>query len=122
MFRFYQDVIALRLASATLRDENIEVVHTNDEQRVIAFRRWDDDREFLVVGSLNNQAFDQPRYEIKHPTLDNGTWAERLSSDADAYGGAGVGNSVPLRATAGALEVVVPANCVVVLERVLPMA
>jgi 1,4-alpha-glucan branching enzyme len=117
MFRFYQDVIALRLSNATLRAPNIEVLHAENDTRVIAFRRWDADRELLIVGSLNNAAFDQPNYRISHPDLPNGTWAERLNSDAAWYGGAGVGNPNPLHAAEGALDVVLPANAVVVLER-----
>jgi 1,4-alpha-glucan branching enzyme len=117
LFRFYQDVIALRLSGATLRSANIEVLHADDDTRVLAFRRWDADRELLVVGSLNNGAFDQPSYRISHPDLRDGTWTERLNSDAAIYGGAGVGNPNPLEASGGALEVVLPANGAVVLER-----
>jgi 1,4-alpha-glucan branching enzyme len=117
LFRFYQDVIALRRSGATWRSANIEVLHADDDTRVLAFRRWDADRELLVVGSLNNGAFDQPSYRISHPDLRDGTWVERLNSDAGIYGGAGVGNPNPLEASGGALEVVLPANGTVVFER-----
>jgi len=117
LFRFYQDVIALRLSSETLRSEQIEVLHADDDTRVLAFRRWDQDHELLIVGSLNNTAFNQPSYQISHPDLANGTWAERLNSDQPVYGGAGATNPDPLQASGGAIDVIVPANGVVVLER-----
>jgi 1,4-alpha-glucan branching enzyme len=117
LFRFYQDVIALRLTSATLRSADIELLHAEDDTRVIAFRRWDQDRELLVLGSLANAAFDTPGYRITHPALGQGTWTERFNSDAIAYGGAGVGNLTPLQAVGGTLDVVIPANAVVLLER-----
>ena len=44
-------------------------------------------------------------------------WTERLNSDAVAYGGAGIGNVDPLTASGGALQVALPANAILVLER-----
>jgi 1,4-alpha-glucan branching enzyme len=117
LFRFYQDLIALRRSNATLRSVKIEVLHTDNAARVIAFRRQDDDRELLVIGSLNNTAFDQPSYPIKHQALSQGTWAERLNSDAQTYGGAGIDNPEPLPANNGVLDVVLPANGIIMLER-----
>ena len=117
LFRFYQDVIALRLSIATLRSANIEVLHADDDTHVVAFHRWDADRDLLVVGSLNNLAFDQPSYRISHPHLPDGIWAELLNSDAAVYGGAGVGNPDPSAAANGALDVVLPANGIVMFER-----
>ncbi|HUO70383.1 MAG TPA: alpha amylase C-terminal domain-containing protein [Solirubrobacteraceae bacterium] len=84
---------------------------------MLAFRRWDADREYLVVGSLNNAAFDQPSYRIAHPSLADGTWTERLNGDAPAYGGSAVANPTPLQSASGAIDLVIPANGVVVLER-----
>jgi 1,4-alpha-glucan branching enzyme len=117
LFRFYQDVIALRLSTAPLRTSNLEILHVNDDTRVIAFRRWDADGEFLVIGSLNECAFDQPSYRIAHPALLESMWTERLNSDAAMYGGAGVENPDRVPSRGGALELVIPANAVVVLER-----
>ncbi len=117
LFRFYQDVIALRASSPTLRSTNVEVVHADNDTRVLAFRRWDEDREYVIAGSLNNTAFDQPGYRIAHPALVDATWAERFNSDAPPYGGNEVGNPEPLQSAGGAIELVIPANGVVVLER-----
>ncbi len=41
LFGFYRDIIRLRLASPALRSPNIEVFHTDDPGRLLAFRRWD---------------------------------------------------------------------------------
>lgn len=117
MFRFYQDVIALRLGNGALRTANVEVLHAENDTRVIAFRRWDADRELLVVGSLNNSAFNAPNYRISHPDLPDGSWSELLNSDGPRYGGAGVVNPKTLQTSGGNLDVVIPANSVIVLER-----
>ena len=57
LFRFYADVIRLRLAHPALRSRNCDILHANDDNRVIAFRRWTGNEEMIVVGSLNNSAF-----------------------------------------------------------------
>lgn len=57
MFRFYQDLIRLRLWSPALRSPGIEIVYTHNEDRILAFRRWSGDEEFLVIASLNNRPF-----------------------------------------------------------------
>lgn len=86
MFRFNQDVISLRLSTAAVRSHEIDVVHTDDPCRVIAFRRWDGQHEVLVVGSLNNAAFDQPGYVLTHPSLYDHRWRERFNRDSRLYG------------------------------------
>ncbi len=118
LFGFYRDIIRLRLARSALRSPNIEVLHTDDAGRLLAFRRWDATGELLVVASLNNSAFDRPGYTLEHPALAGAGWREAFNSDAAAYGGDNVGNRGATLRTAGArLEVVVPANGVVVFER-----
>jgi 1,4-alpha-glucan branching enzyme len=118
LFRFFSDIIGFRLETPALRSHNIEIVAADNHGRVIAFRRWDDDNEFLVVASLDNDAYDQPSYVLTHPTLGNEGWRECFNSDSSSYGGANVGNlGATLRAVSGSLGVVVPANGLVVLVR-----
>ena len=118
LFGFYRDIIRLRLASPALRSPNIEVFHTDDPGRLLAFRRWDAAAELLVGASLNNSAFDRPGYTLEHPALAGAGWREAFNSDAAAYGGENLGNlGATLRAAGARLEVVVPANGVVVFER-----
>jgi 1,4-alpha-glucan branching enzyme len=116
LFRFYSDLIRFRLAHAAVRSRNLAVVDANDAGRVIAFRRWDDTSELMVVGSLANTAYDA--YRLSHPSLRDDGWREQFNSDSRDYGGDDVGNrGATLRALGGALELVLPANGFVVLER-----
>ncbi|HEV2377287.1 MAG TPA: alpha-amylase family glycosyl hydrolase [Streptosporangiaceae bacterium] len=118
LWRFYQDIIRFRLGSTVIRSANIDVFHANDDARVIAFRRWDDTGELLVVGSLNNSPFSSPGYLLSYGPLGDWGWRECLNSDGSAYGGENTGNlGATLRAANGQLNVVVPANGVVVFSR-----
>jgi 1,4-alpha-glucan branching enzyme len=72
---------------------------------VIAFRRGD----FLVVGSLRDEPYDEYRLPV------SGAWREIFNSDATTYGGAGVGNG---GATLQGMAPVLPANGFVVFRRV----
>jgi 1,4-alpha-glucan branching enzyme len=118
LFRFYEDVIRLRLGTPAIRSRNLEVVAADDASRVIAFRRWDERAELLVAGSLSNAAYDRPDYVLRHPSLGDGHWRERLNSDSHLYGGDDAGNAgAELRARGGELGVVIPANGFVVLFR-----
>jgi len=118
LFRFYQEVIALRLANTAAHSRDLEVVHADDGQRVIAFRRWGGPEELLVMGSLGNRAFGVPGYRLWHPSLAGGGWREVFNSDAARYGGDNVGNAgATLHPDGDRLDVVVPANGFVVLRR-----
>ncbi len=57
LFRFYADVIRLRLAHPALRSNDCDILHADDDNRVIAVRRWGMGEEAIVIGSLNNSAF-----------------------------------------------------------------
>ena len=57
LFRFYQDLIRLRLTHPALRSPNIDILYTHDANRMLAFRRWEGSEELLVVASLNNTSF-----------------------------------------------------------------
>ncbi|MGH3692655.1 MAG: hypothetical protein ACRDRX_01390 [Pseudonocardiaceae bacterium] len=66
LFRFHQDIIRFRLATPALRSRNIEIIHTDNAGRVLAFRRWENATEYLIAASLNNTAFDNPHYVLNH--------------------------------------------------------
>jgi 1,4-alpha-glucan branching enzyme len=118
LFEFYRSLIRLRRGHPGLRSRNIEVVFVHNEHRLIAFRRWGGPEEFVVVGSLNNHAFNQPSYVFRAPRLPAGAWREVFNSDAAAYGGDNVGNAgAAIHSDAGRLECVVPANGVLVWQR-----
>ena len=88
---FYGDLIRFRLNHSGLRSRNIDVLYTNNVNRVIVFHRWDDTEDFLVFASLNNQPFDHG-YVVQSPRLPGGSWKEVFNSDADRYRGWNVGN------------------------------
>lgn len=118
LFRFYQDIIRLRLNNSGLRSHNIDIIHVHNANRVIAFRRWDDSQEFLIVASLNNNPFGAG-YAIENSRLGNGMWREIFNSDAEQYGGNNVGNlGANIPSTNGQIHVVIPANGFVVFQRV----
>jgi 1,4-alpha-glucan branching enzyme len=116
LFEFYKDAIRLRLRYAGLRGPGLEVIHAHNDDRVIAFRRFRGSEELLVVGSLANRAHED--YLLEHDVFADETWRELYNTDALRYGGAGVGNPVPLVAEDGKLRVRIPARGVVVLRRV----
>ena len=116
LFRFYQDLIRLRLSRPALRSHNIDILHTHDANRILAFRRWQGAEELLVVVSLNNSPF-ADGYRIQDSRIADGQWREILNSDATNYGGRGLINPDPISSQGGAVTPVVPANSVLVFFR-----
>jgi 1,4-alpha-glucan branching enzyme len=53
LFSFYRDIIRLCRRYAALKSPHVEVLHVHDANRVLAFRRWLGDAEFIVFVSLN---------------------------------------------------------------------
>lgn len=116
LFRFYQELIRLRLAHPGLRSANIDIVYVHDANRMLAFRRWDGPEDFLVVASLNNTSFGDG-YEVRNSRIADGAWREVLNSDAQTYGGWGLENPVTLRSAGGVFAPRIPANSVLVFQR-----
>lgn len=121
LFRFYQDLIQLRINryNTALRSHEIDLIHVHNANRVIAFRRWDGTGEFLIAATLNNQHFSQG-YTLDNARIGNGNWQEIFNSDAEVYGGDNVGNagrSIP--STEGQISLVIPANGFVVLQKMI---
>jgi 1,4-alpha-glucan branching enzyme len=113
LFRFYQNLIQLRLLHPALRSPNIDILHSHDANRILAFRRWQGAEELLVVGSLNNSPF-AGGYRIQDARIADGQWREILNSDATNYGGQGLINPDPISSQGGVVTPVVPANSIVV--------
>ncbi|MCL4503311.1 MAG: alpha-amylase family glycosyl hydrolase [Deltaproteobacteria bacterium] len=116
LFRFYQDLIRLRLSRLVLRSHNIDIIYTHDANRVLAFRRWEESEELLIVASLNNTSFIDG-YGIQNPRLIDGQWREIFNSDAAAYGGSGLANQGLIPSASGEFTVRMPANSVLVFQR-----
>ncbi|MBI5521295.1 MAG: alpha amylase C-terminal domain-containing protein [Desulfarculus sp.] len=115
-FRYYQDIIRVWRGAPALRSTNIEVVHVHNANRVLAFRRWWGNDEFVVLASLANHPY-LGGYTISHPALGNKSWTELMSSDADIYGGTGVCNQGSIVSSGGGLSVRLPANGLLVMQR-----
>jgi 1,4-alpha-glucan branching enzyme len=118
LFRYYQDVIRLRKEHDALHSPNKDVVYTHNDNRVIAFRRWYGQEDFLVIASLNDHSF-ADGYVINSPRIPDGQWQEAFNSDSVYYNGNNVGNAGQMiQSNNGYLNVVVPANGMVVLQKV----
>lgn len=115
LFAFYRDLVNLRRHNPTIASPNVALVHVHDANRVIAFRRWLGDDDFLVVCSLNNAPF-ADGYWLDSGAIRDGTWVEVLNSDAAYYGGANLCNPELRRAQGGRINVRVPANGVAVFQ------
>ena len=116
LFRFYADIIRLRLAHPALRSRNCDILHANDDNRVIALRRWTENEEMIVVGCLNNWAF-RGGYRIQDPRIADAGWREVFNSDAEEYDGSGLLNGGQITSGGGSIAIDVPANSVLVLRR-----
>ena len=116
LFRFYADVIRLRLAHPALRSHDCDILHANDDNRVIAVRRWGMGEEAIVIGSLNNWAF-RGGYRIEDQRISDASWREVFNSDGSQYGGGGLLNAGQITSAGGAITVNIPANSVLVLQR-----
>jgi 1,4-alpha-glucan branching enzyme len=117
LFRFYQDLIALRKRERALRSRAIRILHAHDANRVIAFERGLGDGRVLVLASLDNQAYGGG-YTVVSDAV-GGWWREVFNSDSRYYGGQDVGNGgAAIAASGDRLTAVIPANGFVVLQLV----
>jgi 1,4-alpha-glucan branching enzyme len=88
---FFKDLIALRRSLTGLQHTQVQILHRNDTNKVIAYQRGDT----VVVLNLRNQAY--PRYDFGVPK--GGTWRVRLDSDWKQYGSDfGGGQTGPIEA------------------------
>ncbi len=86
----YEDLIHLRRNwnnnTQGLRGENVNVHHVNNNDKVLAYHRWDQGGpgdDTIVITNFSNQSFSN--YEIGLPS--DGTWKVRFNSDWQGYAG-----------------------------------
>ena len=116
LFRYYADLIKMRLSHPALRSRDLSIVHVHNVNRVIAFIRRCEGQEILVAASLNNEPF-ASGYSFSHPALAEKSWQEIFNSDSDAYGGRNIGNSgAALSCANNTFRCVIPANGVVIFK------
>jgi 1,4-alpha-glucan branching enzyme len=119
MFRFYQDLITLSRRLRSIRGHNIDILHHHNDNRVIAFKRWIDGEEVIIVASLASAAFHNGYVVAKDLlAIPNAAWKEIFNSDAALYGGHNVGNGGAVISSAqGRLNVIIPASGFVILVK-----
>jgi 1,4-alpha-glucan branching enzyme len=87
----YADLIRLRRnKSGTTRGlmgVGVHVHHLDNDNKVIAYMRWDkggQTDDVVVVANFSNLDFDKDDYQIVFPS--EGTWIQRFNSDSTRYG------------------------------------
>jgi 1,4-alpha-glucan branching enzyme len=117
LFAYFTALIRLSIENPAIRSRNIDVAYSDNDNRVIAFHRWDSDSEYLVVGCLANAAF-ASGYWLHTDRLGGFGWTEVFNSDGAAYGGSNVGNAGrTVQTVNGAINLVLPAAGLVVFRR-----
>lgn len=88
ILQLYKHLIALRLNTyrntAGLLGKHIDVFHADDQQKLLAYHRWDDagpGDDVVVVVNLANEV--RKDYQLPFPA--EGTWWVRLNTDWDGY-------------------------------------
>ena len=119
LFTFYQNLISLSRRLRSIRSHNIDILHQNNTNRVIVFKRWNAEEEVIIAGSFNNSSFSNGYLIEKDLTaIPNAGWKEIFNSDAAIYGGGNVGNcSTTLSSNQGRINVIIPASGFVVLVK-----
>ena len=86
--RFYRDLVHLRLNrkgfTRGLTGQNVHISHVNDDNNVVAFRRWEEGSpgdDTMIVANFSNSP--QENYQVGFPS--EGLWKLRLNSDAHVY-------------------------------------
>jgi 1,4-alpha-glucan branching enzyme len=84
----YRELIRLRRNwydhTRGLRGQHVAVFHVNDQDKLIAFHRWENGGprdDVVVVANFANRAYDSYRIGLPRP----GTWRIRFNSDSSAY-------------------------------------
>jgi 1,4-alpha-glucan branching enzyme len=112
LFRFYSEAIALFRRRPSARSQDIDLVHVDEQSRVLAFVRRAGVDALLIVASLSNRPYlDGYVIQSDAQRLPDGVWQEVFNSDATEYGGQGTGNfGAAIPAVNGRFEARLPSN------------
>lgn len=110
---------AMRFANPCLRGRNVQLVHRDPDNAVIAFKRWTDQGTvFLVVANLGEGEWAADGYGVSLSDS-GGVWQEVFNSQASEYGGTGLGNGGASRSSDGdQLRITLPKWSVLVFHSV----
>ena len=122
--RFTRDLLAVRSHLRGLRGSGLNVFHSHNENRILAFHRWipGEGHDVVVVASLKESPFYD--YEIGFPR--RGYWKEVFNSDvydnwvnpSVAGNGGGVySNGLGMHNLPSSAKITIPANSVVIFAR-----
>jgi len=121
--RFTRDLIRLRWNHPALRGDNVNPFHVHNDNRVIAFHRWlDSGDDVIVAATLSDTTW--YNYSIGFPYP--GHWTEVFNSDVyenwvnpSVAGNAGgvVASGPPMHGFGASANVVIPANGFVIFAR-----
>ncbi len=128
--RWTRDLVRVRRTYEALRSDTVDVYHTDDANRVVAFHRWvpgasaDGGQDVVVVASLSESSFEYGGYQLGLPCP--GDWFEVLNSDVydhfpnpDPKGNDGHLSAAgpPLHGQPASAGLTLPANGLLVLAR-----
>jgi len=117
LFKFYNFIISFRKETAAIKSDNIQILEVNNVARVLLFKRWLDNEEYLVAVSFNDIPFINSGYTFKSSTIPAALWTEVLNSDLSEFGGSNLQNLKNILSTSGNLSMQLPANSIIVLHR-----
>jgi 1,4-alpha-glucan branching enzyme len=120
--RFTRELIRLRWQYPALRGQGFRAIHAHNENRVLAFHRWGDGPDVMVVAHLGNH--NRFQYRIGFPS--EGRWREVFNSDVyenwvnPTVSGNGSGvqtDNQPLHGFKFSASLVLPANSLLVFAK-----
>ena len=122
--RFTRELIQLRWRHPGLRGQGFRVVHTHDQNRVLAFHRWVEGAGHDVMVVIHLAPFNRFDYRIGFPR--GGEWREIFNSDvyeqwvnpnAVGNGGRVLAHAQPMHELDYSAALTLPANSVLVFAR-----
>jgi 1,4-alpha-glucan branching enzyme len=122
--RFTRELVGLRWQYPALRGQGFRVVHSHDQNRVLAFHRWVEGEGHDVMVVVHLATFHRFGYRIGFPS--GGEWREIFNSDVyenwvnpqvAGNGGRVVAEPQPLHECSSSATLVLPANSILVFSR-----
>jgi 1,4-alpha-glucan branching enzyme len=110
MRRFVKAANGIRWNNPALRSDTLAITHEDDDNHILAFKRWAEDNVVLSIINMGEESFDQHRYGVRTGGQ-NGRWRQILCTQDAAFGGwNGAGNAFyePWTQTDGCIYINLP--------------